>query len=155
MQVRVETTGPDQPEEIVIRCKSVTPEVESLARQLQAKDKGKAVISFFKGDEQYFIGLREILFFETDNERLFAHVLEDTFEVKSRLYEVEAILPGYFVRVSRSTIINTLAVRSIQKGLTGVSKIAFLKSRKEVYGSRHYYPLLIHKMEERVIDETE
>jgi DNA-binding LytR/AlgR family response regulator len=155
MNVRIETIQGDQPEEVVIRCRAVTPEVELMAKQLQSRDKHKPMIAFFKGDEQYFISMREILFFETDNERLFAHIAEDAFEVKSRLYEVEASLPGYFARVSRSTIINTLAVRSIQKGLTGVSKIAFLKSRKEVYGSRLYFPILSRKMEERVIYEND
>ncbi len=155
MNVRIETNEEGEPEEVVIRCKVVTPEIELLARQLQARIKGRPVISFFKGDEQYFISMREILFFETDNERLFAHTAEDSFEVKARLYEVEANLPGYYARVSRSTIVNTLAVRSIQKGLTGVSKIAFRKSHKEVYGSRLYFPILTRKMEERDIYEND
>lgn len=155
MNVRIETVAEGQAEEIVIRCKTVTPEIELLARQLQAKSHAKPAIAFFKGDEQYFISLREILFFETESERLFAHIAEDSFEVKARLYEVEAILPGYFVRVSRSTLVNTLAVRSIQKGLTGVSKIAFSRSHKEVYGSRLYFPILTRKMEERDIYDND
>jgi DNA-binding LytR/AlgR family response regulator len=37
------------------------------------------------------------------------------FEVKARLYELEAALPGYFVRVSRSAIASILHIYSIRR----------------------------------------
>ena len=151
MRVRIETVGPGQPEEVVVYCQAITPEVEALVGRL--KEQGTAYLpsGFFKGDEQFFLAIQEVLFFEVDNERVFAHTADDSFEVKARLYEIEAGLPSPFVRVSRSAIVNTLQVRSIQKGLTGVSHIAFRNSRKEIYGSRLYLPLLSKKMEERSI----
>ena len=153
MRVKIETIADGQPEEVVIYCRSITPEIESMARQVQELGRTKSSIAFFKGEEQHYLSLREILFFETDSERVFAHQADDSFEVKLRLYEVAEKLPGYFVRVSRSTLVNTLQIKSIQKGLTGVSQIAFRNSRKEVYGSRMYHPLLTQKMEERHLHE--
>lgn len=155
MRIRVETIGDGQPEEVVVYCRAMTPEVEATVRLIQEKDKVKSALSFFKGEEQFYLSLREILFFETDSERVFAHTVDDAFEVKSRLYEIEAALPGNFVRISRSTIVNTLHVYSIQRGLTRVSHIAFRHSHKEVYGSRLYNTLLNRKMEERVLYENE
>ncbi|MDD2458193.1 MAG: LytTR family DNA-binding domain-containing protein [Eubacteriales bacterium] len=153
MRVKIETVTEGQPEEVVIYCRSITTEIEAMARHVQELGRAKPSIAFFKGDEQHYLSLRELLFFETDSERVFAHLADESFEVKLRLYEVEELLPGYFVRISRSTLVNALQIKSIQKGLTGVSQIAFRNSRKEVYGSRMYYPILTQKMEERHLYE--
>ncbi|MDD2534161.1 MAG: LytTR family DNA-binding domain-containing protein [Eubacteriales bacterium] len=149
MRVRIELTDENQAEEVVVYCKAITPEVELLINRLGEKEHSKTPLSFYKGETQYYLVLQEILFFEIDNERLFAHTVDDSFEVKARLYEIETILPPSFTRISRAAIVNTTHIRSIQKGLTGVSHIAFRQSKKEIYGSRLYYPLLSQKMEER------
>jgi DNA-binding LytR/AlgR family response regulator len=154
MRVRIERVGEEQPEEVVIFCKQITPEVEAIARQVSQRDKNNASPTFFKGDEQYYLSFREILFFETDDEKVFAHTLDSAYETPLRLYELEGLLPGYFVRVSRSAIVNTLQVFSIKKGLTRVNQISFRNSHKEVYGSRMYGNILLQKMEERYLYEN-
>jgi len=153
MRVRIENVNDGDPEEVVIFCRKITPEVEALVRQLSANEKGRPAIAFFKGDEQYYLAPQEILFFDTDRERVFAHTAEDSYEIKLRLYELESILPGYFTRVSRSTIVNILHVFSIQKSLTRVYLISFRKSHKSIYGSRMYSSNLMKKMEERSLYE--
>ena len=44
--------------------------------------------------------------FETEEKVVYAHTKDDMFQVKYRLYELEEILPGYFMRISKSTILN-------------------------------------------------
>ncbi len=134
MRVRIETIGEAQPEEVVVYCRAVTPEVEALVERLQTPEKSKTNLEFFKGDEQYYLTLDELLFFEIDTERVYAHTVDDSFELKTRLYEIEAILPKYFVRISRAAIVNTRHVRSIQKSLTGVSHIAFRLNGRVNFG---------------------
>ncbi len=154
MRVRIERIGDERPEEVVIYCRETTPEVEALARRIrQGRDEGQAP-SFFKGDREVYLSLKEILFFETDSDRVFAHTASDAFEMHMRLYELEASLPGYFVRASRSAIVSILHVFSIQKGLTGVSQISFRQTHKEVYGSRMYGNELSRKMKERYLYEN-
>lgn len=149
MRVRIEKVSDSEPEEVVIYCRNITPEVEAIARQLRTDGKIPSPIAFFKGDEQYYLDLKEILFFDTDRERVFAHTADDSFEIKLRLYELEATLPGYYIRVSRSTIVNIIHVYSIQKSLTRVYLISFRKTHKSIYGSRMYSLNLLKKMEER------
>ncbi|HAL74624.1 MAG TPA: hypothetical protein DCM45_05975 [Clostridiales bacterium] len=149
MRTRIEQVGEHDPEEIVIRCRQITPEIESMALKIGSTDKHPVLPSFFKGDMQYYLSLAEIVFFETDAERVFAHTVNDSFETRMRLYALEAVLPGNFVRVSRSAIVNIQQVYSIQKGITGVSLIAFRKTHKVIYCSRMYRSNLIRKMEAR------
>lgn len=153
MHVRIEKVSDSEPEEVVIFCRNITPEVEAIARQLRTDGKSQSAIAFYKGDEQYYLDLREILFFDTDRERVFAHSSDDSFEIKLRLYELEAVLPGYFIRISRSSIVNIIHVFSIQKSLTRVYLISFRKSHKSIYGSRMYSMNLLKKMEERSMYE--
>ena len=150
MRTRIEQTGEGEAEEVIIRCRQVTPEIEAMARQIGRLDKHPVSPVFFKGDMQFYLSLAEILFFETDAERVFAHTAADSFETRMRLYELEAILPGNFVRVSRSAIVNSQHVYSIRKGLTGVSLVTFRKTHKVIYCSRMYSSNLITKMEARV-----
>jgi len=153
MRVRIELVGEDEPVEAVIYCRKVTPEIEELARRFgQGKSTGLQP-AFYKGEEQYYLTLSEILFFETDGDKVFAHTEKDSYETRQRLYELGAVLPNYFVRISRSTIANTLHIFSIQRGLTRVGLVSFRGSYKEVYVSRMYNNILKEKMEERHLYE--
>ncbi|MDD2578926.1 MAG: LytTR family DNA-binding domain-containing protein [Eubacteriales bacterium] len=154
MHVRLEIVDKNQPETAVIRCHELTPEIEAMANLIRRQDVSRQPIVFYKGDEHYYLSLREILFFETDDDHVYAHSAADAFEVKARLYELEAALPGYFVRVSRSAIASILHIYSIQKSLTGVSLVAFRQSHKEIYCSRMYGRELFRKMNERFIYEN-
>jgi len=154
MRVRIERIEDNRPEEVVVYCRKITPEVESLIQIISQKESGKTALSFFRGDEQYYLSLKEILFFETDAERVYAHTSDNAYEVSQRLYELEAILPAYFVRVSRSAIVSILHVFSIQKSLTRVNLISFRNSHKELYGSRLYSKELFRKMNERYLYEN-
>jgi DNA-binding LytR/AlgR family response regulator len=156
MRARIEKIGPDDPEEVVIRCRDITPEVEALARQINHGNgrERRLAPTFFKDDSQYYLSLKEILFFETDDERVFAHTVNDSYETRMRLYELENMLPRNFLRASKSAIVNVQHVLSIQKGLTRVCLVAFRKSHKTIYCSRQYSQQLIEKMEERVSYEN-
>lgn len=149
MRARIETIDDGQPEEVVIYCHRVTPTVQELVRQIQNQGQPPPSLAFFKEDEQYYLSLREIYFFETDADKVFAHTKDQHYEVRLRLYELEAVLPGFFIRVSRSAIVNILHVLSIKTGLSRVHQIAFRQSHKELFGSRMYGKELFRKMNER------
>ncbi len=155
MRSRIEITGEEHAEELVIYCHQITPRIESVLRLVRQLDQQQQSFSFFKGEEQFYLNLKEILFFETDDDRVYAHTADQAYEVKLRLYELEAMLPGYFARVSKSAITSILHIFSIQKSLTRVSHISFRNSHKEVYCSRMYSNELFRRMNERYLYENE
>jgi len=155
MRIRIEKINDDKQDEIVIYCKEITPEIDAWVQQLKQKDPFRLTLSVHKGEKQVYLSLREILFFETDSGSVYAHTPDLSFFVRQRLYELENLLPPYFVRVSRSCIINTLHVYSIRKSISRVCQISFRHSHKEVYGSRLYSKELFKKMEERDLYENE
>lgn len=154
MRARIELSDDSSPNEVVIYCRQVTPEIEALVHTIERFEPGKQQLTYFKGDEQYYLSLREILFFETEADHVYAHTADQLYEVRMRLYELETTLPGYFVRASRSAIISIMHVFSVQKGLTGLSLLSFRRSHKEIYCSRMYGKELMRKLNERYIYEN-
>jgi DNA-binding LytR/AlgR family response regulator len=93
--------------------------------------------------------VEDVLFFETEGERIYAHTTNDSYIVKYRLYELENILHRHFVRVAKSAIVNIRQIYSINRNLTTSSLISFFDSHKSIYVSRSYYLQLRKRLDER------
>jgi len=102
-----------------------------------------------KGDTEFFIPREQILFFETEGKNVTAHTADKMYETQYRLYELEEMLPGHFMRISKSTIVNLNQIYSISRNLTASSMVEFSDSIKKVYVSRNYYKALIERMGEK------
>lgn len=135
--------------EVVIRCKEVSDEILFLQKQITEIVSSKMKLQVSKGETDFYLKLDEILFLETADNYLAVHTANQIYESKQRLYELEGILPGNFMRVSKSTILNVGKVRAIHKNITGASEIEFANTTKKTYASRNYIKELIHKLEER------
>ena len=147
MKLRIEVTDGSSEDEIIIRCGRVDDSVLKLQAYIQDMSAPKMI--FYKGTQEYYLPLEEILFFETEGEQIHAHTVNDAFRVKYRLYELEEKLPHYFVRAAKGTIVNTTHIYSINRNLTSSSQVKFSGTHKHIYVSRHYYSSLKDKMNER------
>ncbi|MCR5725824.1 MAG: LytTR family transcriptional regulator [Lachnospiraceae bacterium] len=142
MKVKIEIDPDIDDCEVVIRCSGVSEKVTEIQKLLTKSSPGVSQISLYKDDSEYFIPLESVLFFETEGGSIRAHTANDKFDVKYRLYELVEKLPSYFLRISKSAILNTRRIYSITKNLTGASKIEFQDTYKTVYCSRNYYRAL-------------
>jgi len=147
VKLRIEVIDGLSEDEIIIRCGRVDDSVQKLQAYIQNISVPK--MTFYKGAQEYYIPLEEILFFETEGEQIHAHTANDAFRVKHRLYELEEKLPHYFVRAAKGTIVNTTHIYSINRNLTSSSQVRFSGTHKHIYVSRHYYSSLKDKMNER------
>ncbi|MDO4167393.1 MAG: LytTR family DNA-binding domain-containing protein [Eubacteriales bacterium] len=149
MKIQIEFDTSLDEEVVTIRCPSLTATVEQLQRTLAGVTKEQEKYVFYKGDTEYYLSLSEILFFETGTNSIDVHTADDIFQTKRKLYELEELLPGYFMRVSKSAILNTNQVYAINRNLTAASLVEFQHSHKQVYVSRSYYKALKNKLEEK------
>lgn len=148
MKIRIELDESLFEEEVIIRCRNLTDQVQQIQRILSDSKFSRNKMEFTKGETQYFLSLKDILFFETDGGMVAAHTAQDMFQTRLKLYELEDILPGYFMRISKSAILNTELVYAINRNLAASSVVEFQQSHKQVYVSRNYYKALISKLEE-------
>lgn len=135
----------DEPK-MIIRAPRLTEDVARL-QQLILEQK-MTPLTFYKDRSEYFVDVSKILFFETDGEKIYGHTREEAYEVRQKLYELEEILPVAFCRVSKSTIVNTKQIYSIEKSFSGTSTVNFYQTHKQVHVSRHYYQLLKERLKE-------
>lgn len=149
MKIRIEIDEGIAEDEVIVRCRGLTEEVTAVQKAVSDAVNASQKFPFYKGNTEYYLTLDEILFFETDENGISAHTKNEMYQTKYKLYELEDILPGVFMRVSKSAILNTKHIYSISKNLTASSVVAFQGTHKQVYVSRYYYKPLISKLEEK------
>ena len=106
-------------------------------------------MSLRSGEKTFFIPLEEIFFFETEGRELRAHTANKMFSCDYKLYELEELLPGRFMRISKSSIANLDCVYSITKNLAASSIMEFRDSSKKTLVSRSYYKAVTERLNAR------
>ena len=148
MKLRIEISDELNENEVIIRCNKIDENIQKL--QAYIKDLSSPKIIFYKDQQEFFLPLEDILFFETEGERVYAHTTKDAFRVKFKLYELEDILPRSFARASKGTIVNTSRIYAINRQLTSSSQVRFTNTHKQIYISRHYFSDIKNKMDQRI-----
>ena len=151
MKIRIELDDNITEDEVIIRCRDLNDEVRLIQQTVSEMSAREQQFVFYKGDTEYYLSLDDVLFFETDESGICVHTRDNVYQTKYKLYELEEMLPGHFMRVSKSAILNTRHVYSISRNLTAASEVQFTGTHKQVYVSRYYYKPLRCKLEEKRI----
>ena len=151
LKIRIEIADSIEEDEVVIRCRELNCEINEIQKAIAEKTSKLPKMAFYKDKNEYYFPLTDILFFETDNDTVYAHTAADIFKTDFKLYELQKLLPNKFVRISKSAIVNTVHILSISKNITSSSLIRFHKSHKQIYVSRLYYKDLKQRLNERNI----
>lgn len=151
MKIKIEIDESLSEDEVLIRCRGLTEQVTEIQKAVSEVVNTSKRFVFYRGNTEYYLALEEILFFETDGDGINAHTRDNIYQTKYKLYELEDLLPGCFMRISKSSIVNTNHIYSISRNLTASSVVAFAGTHKQVYVSRYYYKPLVNKLEEKRI----
>lgn len=149
MKVRIEVADELAEDEVLIRCNHVDESIRKIHQYILEQAKSGLKITFYKQNREFYFPLEKILFFETEDEHVYAHTADDVYLIKLRLYELEQQLPRFFTRAAKSAIVNVRQIYSITRNLTSSSLVQFADSHKQVYVSRYYYKELRQRLQER------
>ncbi|MCR4567730.1 MAG: LytTR family transcriptional regulator [Pseudobutyrivibrio sp.] len=149
MRINIDVDDSLEQDSITIHCREITDEILQLQQMLSSQITGRQKISAYIDETEYFLDLKTILFMEADGNYISIHTAGEIYRTRQKLYELEELLPRNFIRVSKSTIVNTMAIKSIKKNITGASELAFKNSAKKAYCSRNYIKALIEIMNEK------
>lgn len=145
MKVRIEQSDAD---EIIIRCQSMDEGAKLAQRLLDTALAGQGELALYIGNSEHYVKKDDILFFESSENKVFAHTKDRMLRTDYRLFELEGIMPSYFVRISKSVIANVKHISSLSRELTGNGTLTFSGTDKRVYFSRAYHSRLKEKIEE-------
>jgi len=149
MNIRIEISPDAAEDEVIIRCRQITGQIQKIQKLIADESAAIPQLTFLKENKEYYFPLKNITFFETNENNVYAHTRNDVYRIRLRLYELEELLPRTFVRISKSTIVNVEQILTINRNLASASLIQFYKSHKQVYVSRRYYKNLSERLTER------
>lgn len=149
MKVKIEIDDGLSEEEVVIRCPGLSDSVIALQNYISKQGKGRRCLSLKNGETEFYVPMKELYFFETEGRQLMAHTADRIFSCGYKLYELEELLPGSFMRISKSTIANLDFVYSITRNLTASSVMEFTGTRKKVMVSRAYFKAVTDRVKDR------
>lgn len=135
MQVKIRKIAEEQSEEVEIRCHEVTEEVREIVTFIKTRN---GQLTGIQEGKQYEIPVTDICYIEAVDERTFLYTSKQVYETRQRLYELEELLKEkYFLRVSKSMLLNLMKIQAIKPALNG-RLTAVLKSGEEIIISRKY-----------------
>lgn len=149
MKVRIEIEEGLAEEEVIIRCSQLNDSVVSLQNYISKQDNGRKCLLLHNRGTEFFVPMEEIYFFETEGREIHAHMADRIFDCGYKLYELEELLPGSFMRISKSSIANLDRVYSITRNLTSSSVMEFAGSNKKAMVSRAYYKVVEERLKAR------
>lgn len=112
--------------------------LEEVEAYLQSLETSALVIYGKKNQRIYKIDVYKIVYIEGFSKEAYIHTMDEQYEIKEKLYELEERLFDYgFVRISKSLIINCRMIESLEPLLNMKYRI-YLKNSEYVELTRNY-----------------
>ena len=135
MDVEIEKIGAEERELVLIRCRAVTENVREIAAFVKSR---QGSLTGTQAAKQYELAVSDLYYIESVDGKTFLYTKDQVYETPYRIYELESLLGAKaFLRVSKSTLLNLMKIRSIRPALNG-RLAAMLQSGEEVIISRNY-----------------
>ncbi len=145
MKLKTEIAETD---EIIIRCRERNTRIRALELAIENLIGDGDTLTLCAGHTDCFVNKADILYFESNDGRVYAHTAERIYTAPYKLFELESMLAECFVRISKSAIVNVKKISTLRRELVGNGELTFIGCEKSVWFSRSYYQLLKHKLEE-------
>jgi DNA-binding LytR/AlgR family response regulator len=143
MKITITTPEPGQEDEIIIRCHHLDERVLELIRTLKNE---KAKLSAYTADGITMLDLEDVYYFESVDNKVFAYCAKQVYEIRRKLYELEADYEGTdFLRISKSAIVDLSKIVHLSAVFNGRLE-AKLKNGEKIIISRQYVPALRKKL---------
>lgn len=145
MKITIETPLPGQEDEIVIRVAELTEDILDTVKKLK-NNETKDSVAVISGDSILMLQTKDIFYFDSVDDKVFAYTKDKNYEIKMKLYEIEEDYSfSSFIRVSKNTILNIKKIEHLSPEFNG-RFIAKLVNSEKVMISRGYVPSLKKKL---------
>lgn len=137
MKLTIEQANISEPE-IIIRGDTSSPQVQNIIGLLNGKQSLQKMF-FFKDEKEYLFDISDVIYFESADTKTFAHIGNETFEVRLKLYELESIGRSKgFVRINKGTVVNVNHILSVESEFSGNYILLLRDSGERLTISRKY-----------------
>ena len=135
MKITIETPDQGEEEEIIIRCRVLDEELMELIYKLKA---GRGRLTAYSSQGMLILPVRDVYYFESVDNKVFAYCRKEVYEVHKKLYELEQELGSQdFLRISKSSIIHLSKISYLKPLFNGRFE-SVLKNGEKTLISRRY-----------------
>lgn len=139
MKITIIDPAPDEEDEIIVKCRFIDNDLTQLLNQLK---NGSSQMNFMKNGKIVFVEKKDIFYFESVDDKVFAYTKDDVFETNLKLYELEQLFYSKsFFRANKAVLVNLNKIKSLSPAFGGRFE-AILKNDYKVIISRNYVPKL-------------
>ena len=143
MKITILDPDPGEEDEIIIKCRNITEDIQNLLQKLK---QGNTKIAGYDESGIHLLEAEEIYYFETVDNKVFACYEKEVYEVREKLYVLEKELPAAsFMRASKSVILNLTKIKSLSPAFGGRFE-AVLDNGEKTIISRQYVPVLKERL---------
>lgn len=144
MKITIEMPRPGEEDEIIVRCAAMDEKLMNLIYSLKS-DQDK--LTGYIEDRIVKLVPKDIYYFESVDNKVFAYTAKGTYEVHKKLYELEEEYSRTdFLRISKSIIVNVAKIAYLKPIFNGRFE-AQLKNEEKIIISRQYVLDLKKKLE--------
>lgn len=143
MLVEFRQVSTPEEEMAVISAKQKTTDIQNAIELLEGTAGGIAVI---KDQKTHLCKIGAIYYIESVDKRSYVYTKDNCYETKYRLYELEDMLGGYFVRCSKSMIVNMRKIQSVKSDIGGRLETSLLNG-EQIIISRSYVKEIKRRLE--------
>ena len=121
-------------EEVIVYAKkksALTDEIERLV-----SDNRLGLIGYDKNGEGVKLTADEVYCFTVEDNKIFAITEKEKLRLKCRLYQLEEVLPEYFVKINQSCVANIRKVARFDTSVSGTLLIKFKNGYKDYVSRR-------------------
>ncbi len=135
MKISINVKDEADDTQITIDCRRLTPEIEKIIAMLRMLDQQLTVM---KAGETYLLDAAKIIYIESVDRKTFIYTVDDCFESKLKLYEIEERLceSGFF-RAGKSCIVQLRHIRSLKTDVDRKLRLT-LENGEQLIVSRQY-----------------
>lgn len=143
MKINVEMIDRKKEEQVLIQCYEVTQQVDEIINFVKSRETSLAA---YYNSQIHFVYLQDIYYIEAVDNKVFAYLESQVYELKIKLYEFEELYgERNFFRCSKSVIVNLMKIEFIKTALNG-RFMATLNNKENVIISRQYVSELKKKL---------
>ena len=143
MKITIETPKEGEEDEIIVRCAALDDRLMKLISSLKTES---FQLTGYVDDKIVKLSPKDIFYFESVDNRVYAYAGKGVYEVHKKLYEIEEEYANTdFLRISKSAIVNVAKIAYIRPLLNGRFE-AKLKNDEKIIINRQYVVELKKKL---------
>ncbi len=144
MKITIETPKPGEEDEIIVRCAAMD---ERLLKLIYSLKNEQDKLTGYAEERIVKLELKDIFYFESVDNKVFAYTGKGVYEIHKKLYELEEEYSNTdILRISKSAIVNISKIAYVKPIFNGRFE-AKLKNDEKIIISRQYVTELKKKLE--------